>query len=282
MTIFFSHSHKDSDFVDLLAKRLVNLNHHVWIDRWELNLGDSLIDKIQDQIGKADAVIVVLSKNSVTSNWCKKELNSALTRELNSNEPLVMACVIDDCEVPLFLQDKVYADFSKNPQKSWELLSRSLSPLMNAKQSRIEEPEYFTDWSVNWGLEPQPGLLFKFIQHANDWPYTILSEIRVFSKSPECKTALVRALKKDIDITIEIVLKSLAGEKTIVPEKIIVSDVRPIQMEKDFYISEFGLFNVQMEFARLGADNGMDCLVHVLSNIQNAHNHTASVVGERS
>jgi len=50
LAIFISYSHQDSDFVSHLAVRLVDQNAHIWIDSWEINVGDSLIDKIQNAI----------------------------------------------------------------------------------------------------------------------------------------------------------------------------------------------------------------------------------------
>jgi hypothetical protein len=68
------------------------------MDRWEMNIGDSLIDKIQNAITESSAILVILSKRSVASEWCKKELNSGLMRELAEREVLLLPCVIDDCE----------------------------------------------------------------------------------------------------------------------------------------------------------------------------------------
>jgi hypothetical protein len=45
MPIFISYNHQDSAFVDRLARNLVLRRHNVWMDRWEMNVGDSLIDK---------------------------------------------------------------------------------------------------------------------------------------------------------------------------------------------------------------------------------------------
>ena len=42
MPIFISYSRKDSRFVDKLAVNLIKNRHHVWMDRWELKVGDSL------------------------------------------------------------------------------------------------------------------------------------------------------------------------------------------------------------------------------------------------
>lgn len=132
MAIFISYNQNDSDFVDKLAKNLVMRRHNVWVDRWELNIGDSLIDKIQGALTKSDAMLIILSKNSVASEWCKKELNSGLMRELEEKRVLVLPCVIDDCEIPLFLREKLYADFRKIRMKhfgKWMMRCRGLRTL---------------------------------------------------------------------------------------------------------------------------------------------------------
>ena len=46
--IFISYSHKVKDFVDKLALILVDKRIKVFIDRWEMKLGDSITNKIQD------------------------------------------------------------------------------------------------------------------------------------------------------------------------------------------------------------------------------------------
>jgi TIR domain len=78
--------------------------HNVWLDKWELSVGDSLIDKIQDALTESSAILIILSRNSVTSNWCRKELNAGLIRELEEKKSILIPCVIDDCELPLFLR----------------------------------------------------------------------------------------------------------------------------------------------------------------------------------
>jgi TIR domain len=120
MAIFISYSRSDVAFVDWLAKRLVARRHHIWMDRWELSIGDSLISKIQGALTDSDAMLIVLSKNSVGSEWCKKELNSGLMRELEEKRVLVMPCIIDDCNVPLFLREKLYADFRKDRDEAFD------------------------------------------------------------------------------------------------------------------------------------------------------------------
>ncbi|WP_171901415.1 toll/interleukin-1 receptor domain-containing protein [Stappia indica] len=150
MPIFISYNHQDSDFVDTLAANLVRAKHHVWMDRWELNVGDSLTSKIEENLTGSSAILVIISKNSVESAWCKRELNAGLVRELEERQTIVMPCVIDDCQLPLFLRDKLYADFRKDPDKAFSLVDRSLARISNPTLSRVEKPEFFTDFAYDW------------------------------------------------------------------------------------------------------------------------------------
>jgi hypothetical protein len=78
MPIFISYSQKDTRFVDTLVRNLVAAKHHVWMDRWELSLGDSLTKKIESALTESGAMLVVLSKNSVDSEWCKRVADPSL------------------------------------------------------------------------------------------------------------------------------------------------------------------------------------------------------------
>jgi len=84
----------------------------VWIDEAELKIGDSLVSKISAAIDKADFVAAILSHNSVRSKWVTKELQLAMTQEIEGRRVKVLPILIERCEVPEFLADKVYADFT--------------------------------------------------------------------------------------------------------------------------------------------------------------------------
>jgi TIR domain len=149
MAIFISYSRQDVKFVDALVANLVAARHHVWMDRWELGIGDSLTQHIQEALVGSDAILVILSRNSVASEWCKRELTAGLVRELEEKKTLVMPCVIDHCEIPLFLRDKLYADFRSDPDEAFRLVDRSLSRISNPSQGRAESPDFFTDFALD-------------------------------------------------------------------------------------------------------------------------------------
>ena len=64
--------------------------HNVWLDRWELNVGDSIVERIQNALTESSAMLVILSKHSVESEWCKKELNAGIVRELDEKKVVVL------------------------------------------------------------------------------------------------------------------------------------------------------------------------------------------------
>lgn len=110
-SVFISYSSKDRRFADKLAKDLKSKGMHVWYDQWELRVGDSLIDKINAGIRSQDYIVVVLSKASVRSKWVMKELNAGFIRELDEKRIVLLPVLIEDCDIPPLLSDKVYADF---------------------------------------------------------------------------------------------------------------------------------------------------------------------------
>src|ERR1700750_1643014 len=84
--VFVSHASEDKDrFVMNFAARLRAKGIDAWVDRWEMLPGDSLIEKIfEDGIKNAQAVVVVLSNNSVNKPWVREELNAAFVKRINS------------------------------------------------------------------------------------------------------------------------------------------------------------------------------------------------------
>ena len=114
--VFISHNHCDRAFVHRLAKYLKMNGIDCWIDESEIGIGDSLIQKISNAIEELDSVIAIISLNSINSNWVKQELDWAMTKEIKGNQVVILPVLIDQCEIPFFLSNKFYADFT-NPKK---------------------------------------------------------------------------------------------------------------------------------------------------------------------
>ncbi len=110
-SIFISHSHKDKGIVRKLAHDLKSHGVRVWVDEAELNVGDSLIQKISEGIEGAQYLGAVLTNNSIHSVWVQRELEIAINMEISGDQVVVLPLLFDDCSMPLFLSGKLYADF---------------------------------------------------------------------------------------------------------------------------------------------------------------------------
>jgi hypothetical protein len=107
--VFISHASEDkARFVLAFAARLRAAGIDAWLDRWEMQPGDSLVRKLFDEgLQGADAVIVVLSRHSVEKPWVREELDAAFVKRVHSGSKLV-PIVLDDCEVPVVLRTLVW------------------------------------------------------------------------------------------------------------------------------------------------------------------------------
>jgi hypothetical protein len=272
MPIFISYNQKDRAFVDTLARNLVAAKHNVWMDRWELSLGDSLIQKIQEALTKSSAILVILSKNSVDSEWCKKELSAGLIRESEERKTIVMPCVIDDCEIPLFIRDKLYADFRHDPDEAFRLVDQSLAKISNAYQGRSESPEFHTDHAFEWIIEDGNYILrWTFIDHGEHWPYVILSQCFVYCNR-EASKAFAGAQGSDAKKT-EFIKGVLTHIVAGFDDKPLVETIK--DSNESFVawrVKGKGKqsFVVRYTYRRIGEDNGMDTLVYLDNNLRRA------------
>jgi formylglycine-generating enzyme required for sulfatase activity len=127
-TVFISYSSKDKNFAEKLAADLRASGAGVWFDQWEIRVGDSITQKINDGIHDNDYLAVVLSPDSVTSPWVRKELNAAMMKELDRRSVFVLPILYRDCEIPALIADKHYADFRKSYEAGFSEILRVLAP----------------------------------------------------------------------------------------------------------------------------------------------------------
>lgn len=138
--VFLSHSSQDKFFVRELAERLQAAGVDVWLDEAEIHVGDSLTQKIGRAIHETDYVAVVLSQNSVDSEWVQRELQMALQKELKEKNVVVLPLIFEHVEIPPFLRDKMYADFS-TPERYEENFPKLLKALgLEPGRPKVERP----------------------------------------------------------------------------------------------------------------------------------------------
>ena len=111
--VFISHSSVDKYFVRKL-KRDLNLNDiQTWLDEDEMFPGDSLTEKLDKGLKDSTHFIIILSKNSIESEWVEYELENALIQVEEATIKKIIPIKYRDCIIPESLQKLIYVNLSK-------------------------------------------------------------------------------------------------------------------------------------------------------------------------
>lgn len=285
MAVFISYSHEDAEFVDTLAAHLIKSDTRVWIDRWELHVGDSLIRRIEAAIENASAIVVVLSAASTKSEWCRKELTAGLVRELEEKRVLVLPIIVDDCHIPLFLRDKKHADFRKSFDTGLRDVRNAVARVTSDNLGRTVEPKWHTDWSTNWGVDTDGKVVMEIllVEQAEDQPYSVLTRVLVelndlaSARHLEITTAGAEPFAR------QLVLESVAAIPDIAELKVLIPDAEPVVKHLDARDPGAGLeLSLRTECRRMGEDTGHDVLLNVGSQILQVVEHIRKALRPRT
>lgn len=265
MTVFISYSHADKKKVDLLAAKLVAKNASIWIDSWELNAGDSIIDRIQEAITSSDALLVILSKSSVNSPWCKKELNSGLIRELDEKRVVVIPVLLEECEIPLFLKEKLYADIRSDIDSGVDSIINSVAKVSNPNQSRISDENSFLDWAVDWEVKNDLfQVRFTFVNSINILRMSFLTEVIV-----TCNDMVTRRQREFHEAGIGWMGRILISEALFdfgshQEFRVLLEDTKPKKISARLEDKKLNAqYDIYVTCRKLGEDNGKDQLVNI-------------------
>jgi hypothetical protein len=109
---FISYSYEDKDTATKIATDLRAGGIDVWFDRWEIQPGDSLVQKIfEEGLSGADAFLALISKNSIDSKWVRHELDVALIKRIEGITRII-PLVLDSVTLPEHLRPLRWVDMS--------------------------------------------------------------------------------------------------------------------------------------------------------------------------
>lgn len=143
--IFLSHNSKDKPFVRRLGQAFSRYGVKTWIDEGEIKVGQSLIEKISNGIVESDYFGIILSKNSIQSEWVNKELKIALHKEIKEKKLSILPILLDDVDLPPFLWDKLNVRFSDD--KNFE---NQFFKLIDAMDITIADIKDIANQSFQW------------------------------------------------------------------------------------------------------------------------------------
>lgn len=149
-SIFLSHTSIDKPFVEKLAKDLKRIGVEVWYDKWEIGIGESITWKIESGIRGNEYLGIVLSPEALQSEWVRGELSAAWVKQMQSKKVFILPILYRECEIPLLLADKKYADFRFNYDDGFQTLAQAFG-IKDTDTLSIENWRKFTNRrDVDW------------------------------------------------------------------------------------------------------------------------------------
>jgi len=115
--VFISHRGDDAQQAERLATEIRNAGHEVWLDTWKIDMGDFIIERMNEGLEGAAYLIVCYSSSGVTTPWISREWMSALARQLNGYSVKLLPVVLTGGKPPAILADVKYAHLVKDWQK---------------------------------------------------------------------------------------------------------------------------------------------------------------------
>ncbi|MBZ0295033.1 MAG: toll/interleukin-1 receptor domain-containing protein [Anaerolineae bacterium] len=150
--VFISHSTDDSDTTQWFDENLQAEGFDTWVDVTNIPPGSTWVREIERGVRECKALVVILTKNALKSEWVEREVLLAL----DLRKPVYVA-LMEDLTLPIYFINRQFIDFRTKRDRG---MKRLLSALKGKKKQR--EP----------AKPPTPGPseknFFKYIEQLPD------------------------------------------------------------------------------------------------------------------
>jgi hypothetical protein len=165
--VFISYSRNDLNFVQGFAQTLMSNGIDVWWDLSSLQGGDDWTDAIPQAIENCAICVVVLSPNSVQSDWVQKEYTYALNQKKR-----IVPLLYQACKIPFALVNINYIDIQgpKYQKGIGDIIK--LASAGSRDEQQVLQPAHDTNAPVNpTGMNNVPTGIFTniWVEHNIVW-----------------------------------------------------------------------------------------------------------------
>jgi hypothetical protein len=96
---FISYSSKDEAFAERLYADLQNKGVRCWFAPEDMKIGDKFRQRIEEAIHVHERLLLILSENSVSSEWVEKEVETAFEKEQREKRTVLFPIRLDDAVI---------------------------------------------------------------------------------------------------------------------------------------------------------------------------------------
>jgi hypothetical protein len=123
---FICHRGTDVDKARLLASDLLSRGHKIWLDTWQIKIGDSVIRKMNEGLTHLKYLVLCYSDAGLTSGWMNAEWMSTLHRQLSGVDVKILPVRLTGGSPPAILADIKYADLVTDWPSGVDALSAAM------------------------------------------------------------------------------------------------------------------------------------------------------------
>lgn len=204
----------------------------------------------------------MLSKHSVESKWCKKELSSALLKELEKENVFVLPVLLEDCDIPLFLRGKLYADFREDFDAGFSTVLEGIARFVSDSQGRVSKKGVEIDWGMDWGTIEQFYMMrFIVVEHSLIEPITIVTQIELVANEKATDRFNFFEEKGYGWFGRSTIIEAISLLKNRTDLKFLLEDSFPHESDVEVKDSKTEMaYKLKIECRRLGMDTGKNIL----------------------
>ena len=162
--LFLSYSHKDNEFAELLYKELSEFGLRVFDAQNSIQTGEEYSNVITSAIGSARYFVPIITKQSINSAWCMKELELALSR----SKLIIPICfswedIRSSDEICFYISRLSIIEADDFSQRDAARIAKMIADTVGAAKSEDDDFELLSDYIKSGATNNATRLLCKLV-----------------------------------------------------------------------------------------------------------------------
>lgn len=142
--VFISYTHSDKEHARAVQDYIEQLGHTVWRDEDEVEIGAPFPERIAHGVTYCDYLVIIITKNSLSSRWMKAELNWFISADPDRFDGRILPLKFDETSPnqfsPITSAVRV-CDFSVSTEDGQKELRHALGQSTGAEKDKIADIE---------------------------------------------------------------------------------------------------------------------------------------------